>query len=144
LGISVRLENARLFLQPAHVFDDLIDIVRFDGHDLRHVAELPMMCPDPIGCGPVEGGVAMMIGLVDPVHQRRTLGSSDTPGSMTGRTIGRELLLAPPEIGRNRRSRAFRLRFALATSRCRAEHKRDETDPHRARNLHEVISLTGE
>ena len=78
------LENTGLFLQPAHVLYDLIDVVRLDGVDLRHVAELPMMRLDPIGRSPLKGRIAMMIGFIDFVHKRRALSGSNTSGPMTG------------------------------------------------------------
>lgn len=133
------LENTRLFLEPTHVFHDLIDIVRFDGHDLRHIAELPMMGLDPVGRSPLEGGVSVVIGFVDLVHQRGPLGGPDTTNAMTDCAVGRERLFAGLEIGRNRSNLTFRLRFTLATCRCRAEDDHDETDPQRPRYFHHVV-----
>jgi hypothetical protein len=44
------LLNACLALKPAHILHDLIDIPWSDSFDLRHIAELPMMGRDAIGC----------------------------------------------------------------------------------------------
>lgn len=81
---KVRLENSSLFLEPADVFYDLLDVIRFHGIDLRHVAELPMVRLDAVGGGALEGGIAMVIGLIDFVHERRTLLGSGASRAVTG------------------------------------------------------------
>lgn len=78
------LKDAGLFLEPADVFHDLFDVIRFHGVDLRHVAELPMVRLDAVGGGPLEGDIAMVIRLIDFVHERRTLLGSDASGAVTG------------------------------------------------------------
>ena len=62
------LFNARLPLEPAHILHNLIDIPWSHAFDLRHIAELPMMCLDAVGRSPLEGRIAVMIRLVDLVH----------------------------------------------------------------------------
>jgi len=62
------LLDACLALQPPHILHDLIDVVRFYGVDLRHVAELPVVGIDAVGGGPLEGLVPMMIRFVDLMH----------------------------------------------------------------------------
>ena len=59
------LLNARLALEPAHIFHDLIDICRSDGVDLRHIAELPMVRLDAVGRSPLEGWISVMVRFVD-------------------------------------------------------------------------------
>jgi len=81
---QVQLENSGLFLEPADVPDDLLDVGRFHGIDLRHVAELPMVRLDAVGGGAQESGIAMVIGLIDFVHERRTLFGSNPSGAVTG------------------------------------------------------------
>ena len=81
---KVGLEYSSLFLEPADVFHDLLDVIRFHGVDLRHVAELPMVRFDAVGRRAQEGGIAMVIGLVDFVHERRTLLGSDASCAVTG------------------------------------------------------------
>jgi len=51
IGQEERLENAGLLLKPAHVGDDLVDIIRRNAVDFRHVAEFPMVGFDTIGGG---------------------------------------------------------------------------------------------
>ena len=60
--------NTRLALQPTHIPHDLIDILRSDGVDLRHVAELPMVRPDAIGRRQLECLIPVMVRLVDLMH----------------------------------------------------------------------------
>ena len=76
------LKDSGLLLEPADVFYDLLDVIRFHGVDLRHVAELPMVRLDAVGRSSLEGRVAMVIGLIDFVHKRRTLLGADAPGSV--------------------------------------------------------------
>ena len=56
------LKDAGLLLEPEDVFHDLLDVLRFHGVDLRHVAELPMVRLDAVGGGAQEGHIAMVIG----------------------------------------------------------------------------------
>lgn len=81
---KIRLENSGLFLEPANVLHDLLDVIRFHGVDLRHVPELPVVRFDAVGGGAQKGGIAMVIGLIDFVHERRTLLGSDASGAVTG------------------------------------------------------------
>lgn len=81
---QVRLEDSGLFLEPADVFHDLLDVIRLHGIDLRHVAELPMVRFDAVGRRAQEGRIAMVIGLIDFVYERRTLLGSDASSSVTG------------------------------------------------------------
>lgn len=59
------LLNASLTLKPAHILHDLIDVPGGYALDLRHIAELPMVCLDAVGRSPLEGRIAVMIRLVD-------------------------------------------------------------------------------
>jgi len=81
-GVYDGLKNPGLLLEPADVFYDLFDVIRFHGVNLRHVAELPMVRLDAVGRSSLEGRVAMVIGLIDFVHKRRTLLGADAPGSV--------------------------------------------------------------
>ena len=65
---TILLENAGLFLEPAHILHDLIDILRRNAFDLRHVAELPMVGPDAVGRRQLEGLIPVMVWLVDLMH----------------------------------------------------------------------------
>ena len=65
---SILLLNTRLALQPPHILHDLIDILRSDGVDLRHVAELPMVRPDAVGRRQLECLIPVMVRLVDLMH----------------------------------------------------------------------------
>lgn len=76
------LENPGLLLEPADVLHDLLDVIGLHGIDPWHVSELPVMRLDTIGRGPLEGGVAVMIRLIDLVHERRPLCGSDASGPM--------------------------------------------------------------
>ena len=62
------LLNACLALQPPHILHDLIDVLRSDGVDLRHVAEFPMVCLDTVGRSILEGLIPVMVRLVDLMH----------------------------------------------------------------------------
>jgi hypothetical protein len=59
------LLDACLALQPPDILHDLVDVVRFHGVDLRHVAEFPMVRPDAVGRSILEGLIPMMVRLVD-------------------------------------------------------------------------------
>ena len=65
---SILLLNARLALQPPDILHDLIDTLWGDAVDLRHVAELPMVRPDAVGCCQLEGRIPVMVRLVDLMH----------------------------------------------------------------------------
>jgi len=62
------LLNARLALKPPHILHDLINILRSDGVDLRHVAEFPMVRLDAVGRSSLEGLISVMVRLVDLMH----------------------------------------------------------------------------
>jgi hypothetical protein len=81
---KIRLEDPGLFLEPADILHDLLDVLRFHGIDLRHVPELPMVRLDAVGGGAQEGNIAMVIGLINFVHERRTLFGSNPSGAVTG------------------------------------------------------------
>ena len=95
-----RLENPSLFLKPANVFHNPFDIVRRDLLNFRHIAELPMMRSDAVSGGILEGRVAVMIGLINLVDERRPLFGPDTTNSVTRGTIGHEPLLPTLEFSR--------------------------------------------
>ena len=65
---SLLLLDACLALQPPDILHDLIDILRSDGVDLRHVAELPMVRPDAVGRRQLECLIPVMVRLVDLMH----------------------------------------------------------------------------
>ena len=67
MGILLLL-NARLALQPPHILHDLIDILRGDALDLRHVAKFPMVSFDAVGRSQLEGLISVMVRLVDLMH----------------------------------------------------------------------------
>jgi len=96
------LLNARLALQPPHIFHDLIDIPRSDAFDLRHVAELPMVCPNAVGRSQLEGLIPVMVRLVDLIYERRSVVGSHRLFPMTGRTARVEYGFARLEFGRHR------------------------------------------
>lgn len=126
---KVRLEDSGLFLEPADVFHDLLNVIRLHGVDLRHVAELPMVRFDAVGGGAQEGRIAMVIGLIDFMHERRTLLGSDASRAVTGRAIGGELLFSVAQLYRSRTGRSLRRgRLGLAACRRGTEQERDETN----------------
>ena len=61
------LLNTCLALKPAHILHDLIDIRGGHAFDLRHVAKLPMVGCDAIGCSPMEGWIPVMVRFIDPM-----------------------------------------------------------------------------
>ena len=67
-SFSILLLNACLALQPPYILHDLIDIPGGNAFDLRHVAELPMVRPDAVGRGQLEGLIPVMLRLVDLMH----------------------------------------------------------------------------
>lgn len=97
------LHDARLALEPADILDDLLHIVGADPFDFGHVAELPMVGADAVGRCPLESHIAVMIGLVDLVHQRRPLGGPHATIPMAASAVGLELGFAFTELRRNRR-----------------------------------------
>ena len=52
-------------LQFSHINDDRIHLLWFNVFDCGHVAELPMMGPDPIANRAVKRPVGVMVGLID-------------------------------------------------------------------------------
>ena len=117
------LEDAGLRLQPAHILDDLIDVFRCDRIDLGHIPEFPVVRLYPIGRGSLESGIAMVIGFVDFVNQRRTLACADTACAMTGRTVGFELGFSWLQFDRYRAScNGLRCRLPLAAGRSHTEN----------------------
>ncbi len=105
------LLDAGLALEPPDIFHDLIDILRSHAFDLRHVAEFPMVRLDSVGRSPLERGIAMMVRLIDLMHQRRSVVGSRRLVSMAGRAVGVEFRFACLEVGwrRTASSRLFRL-----------------------------------
>ena len=89
-----RLRDAGLPLKPANVADDLLDIRRRDPLDLRHVTELPVMGFDAEFRSAQKGGVAVMIGLINLVDQRRALLGAGGLCTVAGGAMGVELRLA--------------------------------------------------
>ena len=65
---SILLLNARLALKPPDILHDLIDILRRDAFDLRHIAKFPMVRLDAVGRSPLEGRIPVMIRFVDLMH----------------------------------------------------------------------------
>ena len=94
------LLNTCLTLEPAYILHDLIDIPGGHAFDLGHIAELPMVCLDAVGCSPLEGLIAVMVGLVDLMHERRPVVCSCRLFSMTGRTVRVECGFARLELSR--------------------------------------------
>ena len=62
---SLLLLNACLALQPPDILHNLVDVVRFHGIDLRHVAELPVVRLDAVGRSPFEGLIPVVVRLID-------------------------------------------------------------------------------
>lgn len=120
---SESLKNPGLFLEPADVFHDLIDVVGRHPFDLRHVAELPVVRSDAVGRGILEGRITVMIGLVNLMDERGALTGSHRAGTMTARTIGGELLFAVSIFRRSRSCRARLRRIALAACRGDADQQ---------------------
>lgn len=125
------LKNPGLFLEPADVFHDLIDVVGRHPLDLRHVAELPMVRSDAVGRGVLEGRIAMMIGFIDLVDKRGALAGPHSAGAMTTRTIGDELLFAIPIFSWRRSCCSLRRCITLAAGR------RDTNEEHKQYNSYE-------
>lgn len=71
-------KNVGLFLKPADVLHDVVHIIRFDRINLRHIAELPMMCLHSVGRRTLKGRIAVMIRLIDLVKERWAFGRSDS------------------------------------------------------------------
>ena len=122
------LENPGLFLEPADVFHDLINIVGRHPLDLRHVAEFPMVRPDAVGRCILEGRVAVMIRFINLMDERRTLIGSHASGAVTARALGAKLLFSLSQFGRSLPCRSLRLLVALAASRCAADQQHNESD----------------
>jgi len=93
--------NACLTLKPAYILHDLIDIARGHAFDLGHIAELPMVRLDTIGRSPLKGLIAMVVRLVDLMHERRPVVRSCCLFPMTGCTIFVECSFARLELGRH-------------------------------------------
>ena len=98
---SILLLNACLALQPPDILHNLIDICRSDGVDFRHIAKLPMVRLDTVGCRPLEGLVSVMVRLVDLMHQRRSVVGAHRLFPMTGCTVRVERGFARLELGRH-------------------------------------------
>ena len=83
-------EYAGLPLKPADIFYDLIDVLRSHSFDLWHIAEVPVMRTDAVGCRHLKCRIAMMIGLINFVNQGRAVIGSYRLRTMTGQAIGVE------------------------------------------------------
>jgi hypothetical protein len=80
------LHNTGLPLQPSDILYDLIDFVRLHTFDLRHVSELPMMRANAIPGSSLERRVTMMVGLINFMHQWRTMLRAGSLRAVTPRT----------------------------------------------------------
>ncbi|MCG3778355.1 MAG: hypothetical protein JW388_1073 [Nitrospira sp.] len=96
------LVNASLALEPPDISDDLIDFVRSDAIDLGHVAKIPMVRLHSIRHSPLERGIAMMVRLVNLMHQRRSMVGSCRLASVAGHAVGIKFPFASLKLGRNR------------------------------------------
>jgi len=122
------LLDASLALEPPDILHDLIDVLRGDAFDFRHVAKFPMVRLDSVGRSPLEGGIAMMVRLVDLMHQRRSVVGSCRLASVAGSAVGVEFRFTRLELGRRRTAsrRLFRLRGIA--SHEEAQHQQPYAD----------------
>lgn len=90
--------DAGLALEPPDIPYDLIDVISRRALDLRHVAKFPMVRLDAVGRGPLKGRIAMMVRLIDLMHQRRSLVGPRRLLPMAGYAIGGELCLTDLEF----------------------------------------------
>jgi len=86
-GRDETLLDTSLALEPPDILHDLIDIIRRNTFDFRHVAEFPMMRLDAVGGGPLKCRIAMMIRLVDFMHQGRAVVGSRRLLPVTSGTV---------------------------------------------------------
>src|SRR5262249_39671256 len=63
----------RLLLEPANVPHNLINVLGGHTLDLRHIAELPMVCTNAVRSRHLKRRIAVMVRLVDFVDQRRAV-----------------------------------------------------------------------
>ena len=82
------LKNSSLALKPPDVSNNLCDVIGSHSIDLRHVPELPMVGFDPLGRSPLKSKIRMVTGLIDLVHQRRSLRRPCALRSVARRTKG--------------------------------------------------------
>ena len=81
-------------MQPANVTGDLLDVRRRNPIDLRHVAELPVMGFDAEFRSAQKGRVAVVVGLINLMHERRALLRAGGPRPMASGAMSVELPLA--------------------------------------------------
>jgi hypothetical protein len=131
-----RLEDSGLPLKPANILDDLIDIRGSDGFDLWHVAELPMVSLDPIRRSQLKGRIAMVIRLIDFMHERRALLRADAFWAVTGGTVGVEFGFTGLQLSRQRPAAHGRFRLRGVAGDHRDERSRQHQ--HRHANPHDT------
>ena len=101
-----------LALEPPDILHNLIDVISRRAFDLRHVAKFPMVRLDAVGRSPLKRGIAMMVRLIDLMHQRRSMVGPCRLFPMTRCAVGGELRLTNLEFHWHRApsNRLFRLR----------------------------------
>lgn len=92
------LLNTGLALEPPDILHNLIDVISRRALDLRHVAKFPMVRLDAVGRSPLKRGIAMMVRLIDLMHQRRSMVGPRRLFPMTGCAVGGELRLTDLEF----------------------------------------------
>ena len=100
--LELDLLDACLTLQPAYILHDLIDIAWGHALDLWHIAELPVVCLDAVGCSPLESLISVVVRLIDLMDERGAVVRSCCLFSMAGRTICIECRFTSLELGRYR------------------------------------------
>lgn len=122
-------ENSGLTLQPPDIFDDLIDVIRRDPVDFRHVTEIPVVSANASESRALKGHVGMMVRLIDLMDEGRTLGGSNRTRAVTGRAMSGKLCFPDLEFRwrcARRRQGAIFVRLGLAGDTKR--HDREACD----------------
>lgn len=94
-------EYAGLLLEPADIFHNLIDVRGGYAFYLRHIAESPMVCTNPVRCRQLKRRIAVMVRFVDLVDERRAMISPSGSLAMTHRATGVELGFTRLKLSRN-------------------------------------------
>lgn len=123
------LENTGLLLQPAHVLDNLIDVIGCDRVDFGHVSEFPVVGLHSVGSRSLERGIPMMVRFINFMDQRGPLTCTDSTDPMTGSTVGFELALSRLHIRWNRTIHCS-LGCGLSLTAGRSDTHNTEEDRH--------------
>lgn len=122
------LLDASLALEPSNILHDLIDVLGSDAIDLWHIAKFPMVRLDAVGRSPLEGGIAMVVRLIDLMDQWRSVVGARRLLPVAGSTVSIECGFAYLELSRHRTASSRWLGLRGIASHEEAQHQEPYAD----------------